>query len=266
MFGRLWALLAAALVLAGCNPLARDPGVDAEVRSVFDQLRRHQTAELTARLNPSLRTPATAAQIAAVEGFLPKGEPRGRKAIGTNAVTFAGKGQQVSITDEYDYGDRRALVDTTISRAAGQTAWVVEGFNVRVATNAELARNRLLQPGKSAMQYLFFAMVIVSPLVMIAALVKVIRTPGLKRKWLWGIAAFLGLVPFHMDWTTGRFDYELVAVQLVGAGAVKGLSAFSPWVLSFCIPVGAILILTGVWANPARARKPKVAAEPVGPG
>jgi hypothetical protein len=265
MFGRLCALLAAALVLAACNLMVRDPGVDAEVRSVFDQLRRHQTAELTARLDRSMRTPATAAQIATVEGYIPKGEPRDRKAIGTNMVSIAGKGQRVSITDEYDFGDRRALVDTTIYRAAGKKAWVVEGFHVQAATNAELARNRLLAPGKSAMQYLFFAMVIVSPLVMLAALVKVIRTVGLKRKWLWGIAAFLGLVPFHLNWTTGQFTYQLASIQLIGAGVVKGMSAFSPWVLSFCIPVGAILILTGVWANPARARKPKVAAEPTTP-
>jgi hypothetical protein len=109
MLGRWCAWLVAALVLAGCNPLARNPQVDAEVRSVFDQLRRHETAALTARLDPSLRTPGAAAQIAAVESYMPPGEPRGRKMIGTSVMKFARAGETVSITDEYDFGDRRAL-------------------------------------------------------------------------------------------------------------------------------------------------------------
>jgi hypothetical protein len=36
---------------------------------------------------------------------------------------------------------------------------------------------------------------------------------------------------------------------------MKGLSAFSPWVLTATLPVGAVLILTGLWANPRRARR-----------
>lgn len=72
-----------ALVLAACNSLARDPQVDAEVRRLFDQLRHHKDVELVARLDPSLRDGAVR-QLPTIESYVPAGEPRGRKLIGTN--------------------------------------------------------------------------------------------------------------------------------------------------------------------------------------
>ena len=247
-----WAM--AALVLAACNPLARDPQVDREVRSVFDQLRHHRDAELLARLDPTIRAGAIS-QLPAVQAYVPAGEPRGRKVIGTNTMRMAGKGDTVATTDEYDYGDRTVQVDVRLYRPVGRPAWQVQGFHVQAATAAQLAVNRFTLAGKSALQYLFLAFTVASPLLMVAALVKVVRTPGLRRKWLWGVLAFAGLASLHMNWTTGQLTYQLVSIQLIGAGAVRSLSAFSPWILSATLPVGAILILTGVWANPRRARK-----------
>ena len=247
-------------MLASCNPLVRDPQVDREAQSVFDQLRHHRDAQLIARLDPAIRGTAPA-QLPAIHSYVPPGEPRGRKAIGTNTLKVAGKGETVSTTDEYDYGDRTVAVEVRLYRPAGQQGWQVQGFHVQAATAAQLAPNRFSLSGKSAIQYLFLALTIVSPLVMVAALVKVIRTPGLKRKWLWGILAFAGLVALRMNWTTGELTYQLITVQFIGAGAMRGLSAFSQWVLSATIPVGAILILAGIWANPRRARKPAPSAE-----
>lgn len=253
------AVALAAIALAACNPLARDPQVDSEVRSVFDQARHHENKELAARLDPSLGDRAIA-QLPTVEGYIPTDEPRGRKTLGTNTVRVSGQGETVSTTDEYDYGDRRILVDTQLYRATNSRAWQVQGFHVQAATTAELASNRFSLMGKSAFQYLFLLFTVASPLLMLAALIKVVRTPGLKRKWLWGILAFAGLVALRMNWTTGQLSYQILTIQLIGAGAVRGLSAFSPWILSATVPVGAVLILTGVWANPRRARPVSSAA------
>lgn len=250
-----WVGFAAPLMLASCNPVVRDSQVDGEARGVFDQLRHHQDAQLIARLDPAIRGTA-AAKLPAIESYVPLGEPRGRKAISTNTLKVAGQGETVSTTDEYDYGDRTVAVDVQMYRPDGRQGWQVRGFHVQAATAAQLAPNRFSLSGKSAIQYLSLAFTVASPLLMVAALVKVIRTAGLKRKWLWGILAFAGLVALRMNWTTGQLTYQLITVQFIGAGVMRGLSAFSQWVLSATIPVGAILILTGIWANPRRARKP----------
>lgn len=253
-----WAIVG--LVLAACKPLIRDPRVDAEVRSAFDQLRRNDDAALTARFDPALRTPEAAAQLAALKRYIPASEPRSRNAVATSTVTTAMTGETVSTTDEYDYGDRRALVDVRLHRANSRQAWQIQGLHVQLATNAQLADNRLTLSGKPAKQHLFLLYAIASPLLMIGALVKVIRTPGLKRKWLWGALAFAGLTALRMNWTTGDLFCQPLAIQFVDAGVIRGPSAFSPWFLSATLPVGAVLILTGVWANPRRAKKPAAPA------
>lgn len=147
------------------------------------------------------------------------------------------------------------MVDVRLHRPANRPAWQVQGFHVQAATTAQLAPLKFTLSGKSALQYFFLAFVVASPLLMVAALIKVIRSQGLRRKWLWGILAFGGLAIFQMNWATGQVTYQLISLQLIGAGAVRGLSSFSPWILSATIPVGAVLILTGIWANPRRARK-----------
>jgi len=99
---------------------------------------------------------------------------------------------------------------------------------------------------------------------MLAALVKVIRTRDLKRKWLWWIASFFGVTTLQMNWATGHLATNVLTVQLIGAGMVKGPSQFSPWLLTVTLPIGALLILTRVWANPeksAETRRLKKMAE-----
>ena len=85
---------------------------------------------------------------------------------------------------------------------------------------------------------------------MLTAMIKVIRTRGLKWKWLWCVMAFFGVFAFRMNWNTGELEYQFLAIQFVGAGATRALGSFSPWILTATAPLGAILILTGVWANP----------------
>lgn len=246
-----------ALVLLGfvaCQVPSRDPGVDAQIRQVFDSIRTGQAAALTDRLDSSIRTPETQAQLVVVAGYIPRGEPRQRKMLGTNTV-HSGSETTVSTTDEYDYGDRVALVNTRLSQT-NSAGWRITNFHVQVATRQELSANDFTFQGKPAANYLAFGLLIGSLAAMVAALVKVIRTPGLKRKWLWGIAAFFGVGLISLNWTTGQFNFNPLTLQLIGAGVAKAPSLFAPWILSFTLPVGALLILFGVWANPARAKKP----------
>ncbi len=55
-----------------------------------------------------------------------------------------------------------------------------------------------------------------------------------------------------MNWTTGAFSVQPISVKLFGVGATTSLSGFEPWMLSFSIPVFAILILAGVIGRPRK--------------
>jgi len=257
MISRWWVLCVAAVLLAACGP-SREAGLDAQVRSVFEQLRRGDQADLAARLDPGQRTPAAIGALAELSRSIPPGEPRARRIVSTTTVR-AIQGEAVSAIDEYDYGDRRLLAGTRLVRAGAGAPWRVQGVQIQIASADQLARNDMTLRGKPWWQDLFLAYVILAPLMMAAAFWKVVSTPGLRWKWLWAAAAFLGVGAMQMNWTTGQFLWQPITVNLIGAGLRRGASAFSPWMLSATVPIGALLILAGLVA-----RRPRAAREPGG--
>ena len=245
-------LMAACVVLmtlAGCKAPALDPETDAIARAVYSDLRTHSPA-LKAKLSPELVTPQTDAEIAKVEAYLPPGEPSLGKAVGWNYVSMMGQGKTAFLSHEYEYPGKVVLAKVWLKRPDGAKAWTVTGFHVQTATTQELKALDFGLIGKSPAQYAFLAGLVASLGLMLAALVKVVLTKGLKRKWLWVIASLFGVGSFQMNWFNGVFSWKLVNVALLGAGVVKGGSRFDPWILTFIVPLGAILILTGVWAKP----------------
>lgn len=109
--------------------------------------------------------------------------------------------------------------------------------------------------GRTILECGFFICTILSPILMVSAIIKVISTKYLNKKWMWCILSCLGIFSFRMNWTTGEIDTSLLSVRLVGAGVTRGLAQSDAWFLTMTLPIGAMLILTGFWANPARARK-----------
>jgi len=248
-------LMAACVVmmgLAGCKAPALDPETDAVARSVYSDLRTHSPA-LKAKLSPDMVTPQTDAEIAKVETYVPPGEPTLGKAVGWNYVSMIGQGKTALMSHEYDYPGKVVLAQVSLKRPEGAKAWTVVGFHVQVATTQQLEALEFGLDRKSPAQYGFLAALVASVALMLAALVKVVRTKGLKRKWFWLIASLFGVGSFQMNWFNGVFSWKLVNVGLLGAGAVKGLSRFDPWMLTCIFPLGAILILVGVWAKPKAA-------------
>jgi hypothetical protein len=240
-------------LLSACQLVQRDAGADQAARSLFQEVSRHETVAFTSRLDPALRDLKARSQIADVEKSIPAGEPRKRSDIHTTTFVSA-RGTTVLATDQYDYEDRAALVQTRLYRAPDTQTWSVQGFHVQVATLQQLKANDFGLSGRSAAQYAFLAFLVSSPLLSITALVKVVRTAGLRRKWLWCAVAIIGIGQMRMNWATGAVALNPVSFQLFDAGFSRALSSFAPWILTSALPIGAMLILTGIWANPGRAR------------
>ena len=174
------------------------------------------------------------------------------KVIGQAVRDVPGRGRVEAVSLEYDYGTARTLFQTRLFRPLGAKDWRVSAFNLHVATARELAVNRLAPVGKSALQYVYLALALSSPLMMIAALVKVLRTPGLTYKWAWAPLCFIGLVGFQQNWATGQTLVVWNSVQFFGLRVSNSGSAFDPWFITATVPVIALLVLGGVIANPPR--------------
>ena len=59
-----------------------------------------------------------------------------------------------------------------------------------------------------------------------------------------------GIISFRLNWTTGDFEFQLLNIRLLGAGFLRS-GTVAPWILSFAIPVGAILF----WIKRSKVKK-----------
>lgn len=262
MVWRRWlAAIALSLALTACQGLGKP---DPTLRAFYDAVHAGDMVKIRSMAAPELLTPGAEGQIAHLRAILPREAPSETKLLGRQ-LSMMNSGQTLSASDLYVFNGRKAVVTGRMVRMSDDQPWRVQGINVRMLTPAELAANAFTFKGKGPGHYAFLAATVAAPLLMIAALVRVIRRRGLRRKWLWGILAFVGAVTLQMNWTTGAITVNWLSVQLIGAGvAAAAPDGLAPWIASFTFPIGAILILTGVWANPARAKNPedKTRADP----
>jgi hypothetical protein len=245
-------LFGLALALAACQGLKPDPAALSASQTVFDELRTGQVPAILAQLPPQANTPAMAASLAKLHTMLPPDPPRSSKLVNASTVDAAGAGRSQVLVREYDYADRAALFETRFQAAPGSHDWKLRAFHLQVATHKQLAVNTFSFDGKTPAELIFFALAITSPLLMVIALVKVIRTKGLTRKWLWGIVCFLGLFTFQINWATGALLVQWTTFQIFGFGLISSPSQFDPWFIRATLPAGALLILAGLIARPSR--------------
>lgn len=75
----------------------------------------------------------------------------------------------------------------------------------------------------------------------IYALVRAMRTPGLRRRRLWLIFILVGFGELAVDWSTGVLSLKLLALQLCSAAALAPL--YGSWSVAVCLPLGALVFL-----------------------
>ncbi|RYF93192.1 MAG: hypothetical protein EON95_09825 [Caulobacteraceae bacterium] len=255
-----WLGLTLAMLLpAGCS-MNQPPGTpkDAELAAIktYEQVVAGDVAGLQARGTKDLQGPEAGAAVLQLQALIPKTTPTSSRTLRWQLFNGTG-GEQASIVREYVYATHVALADTTLARPASGRPWQVRGFNVRVATNAELAAAKFSLAGRSPLHYLVLAGAILSPLACLFGLVTVLRAPKFKWKWAFAILSLLGFVQFSINWASGAFNVSPISFQLLGAGALSGGSAFDSWVISFSLPIGAAV---GVW-RARKARREATAAQ-----
>lgn len=257
------ALASLALLTSACGPLRADPQIEAAARSAYAEMHDGQFDALIARATPQLHTPDAKARLARIRAMQPLGQPRSIKTVGWGDFRADSGNETVHLTQEYDYGDQVVLVRTSLVRPSAAAPWQVEALHTNVATRAQLAAAAPHLSLDTPIQKTgFLIATLLSPLLMLAALTRVVLTKGLKRKWIWGLLAFVGVCSFHMNWTTGAVAAQWISVQFIGAGISRADSLFAPWIMTCTFPLGALLILAGVVARPKKPKpEPKVRIE-----
>lgn len=250
-----WIILLLVFVTA-CQAPKADPKAEATARAIYDDLRLGQDESLQGLLPPRLRNASALAGILRLRQAIPTEAPKSSKVVAWQRAEAAGGVPVESIAIEYDYPGKATLLGVVLVQPPGGGAWEVTTLQIHGATDAELNRNGLNMSGKSPIQLGFLAYAIAAPLLMVFAMIKVAATPNLRFKWLWVVVSFIGIFSLHMNWTSGTLTIDWLSVQVVGAYASSSISRFDPWTIDATLPIGALLILGGLWANPQRAKRP----------
>lgn len=133
--------------------------------------------------------------------------------------------------------------------------WYVQPFAVQPSAAGEFSF-----ADKGALHYLWIVAMLVSVLTILTALILIVRSRGIRRRWLWILGSLVGLGQFSLNWSTGAWGIQPIYFSLFGAAAMKA-SPFDAWVLSFSLPVVAIVFLLRRKSLIANGTEPDPAVE-----
>jgi hypothetical protein len=237
-------LLPLVLVPLGCDQRAIFDAMipkeeAAAAREVVARIAAGDLAAVEAQLAPDLRTPDTRFKLQEVARVVPAGEPIDVQTVGAHTIRGPAS-TTYNLTLEYRYPDSWLIANVVL--AAGDGGFTLYGVQLTPRNRSLEAENAFTFVGKSPMHFAVFALAIVVPLFILAALVLCARTALPRRKWLWLAFVAIGLVQCQFNWSTGAWGVRPFAFSLLGAGAMKAGPA-APWVFTIAFPLGAVLFL-----------------------
>lgn len=155
--------------------------------------------------------------------------------------TKAGKSTTYQLGYEYEFlKGKNILFTTTIKEKDGKLS--VLAFDGQVLQVPLTELNKFSLEGKPFIDYLFLALSIMVPLFILTTGFLMLRSKIIvRKKIIWAfLILFLSTPTFIVNWNSGAIDFKLLNFTLLGAGAGRP-SLYSPWFLSFAVPIGAIL-------------------------
>lgn len=232
-------------VLAGCNSSIKieefaDDSKEAKATGYIQQLIDGDYEGIKNSLDPRLKSQLTDDIFNQMRGMLGKEKPSNVDLVGYNSNTFNGGPTLYNLSYQYGYKDKWVLVSVAF-RTLGNGSDEILGLNVYNPMDRSLQEtHRFTLKDKGFLHYLFLVACTIVPLFILVSLVACARTKMKKRKWFWIIFIIFGFVQFSLNWSTGQVGFKILHCQLLGSGALAA-GIYAPWILSFSIPIGAIL-------------------------
>lgn len=229
----LWIMLA--LVLAACAMPAPDTAREAQATAAYEALVSADDSALVESLTPAARAQIAAPLLAQMRNFAPSGPPPEPRTINW-MWNQSGPFQTYELRQEYTYPDRTVQWSVQLVKD-GSAPWLVNAIHINAIDAQTIAAARFSLAGRPVQNYLVLAGAVGSLLLCLTAAV----LAGWRRRWLWMVGSLLGVGQVALNWSTGEVFFEVARVALFGAGFVKAGGIADPWIVSFAVPVFAIL-------------------------
>ncbi|MBQ0946523.1 hypothetical protein KAK07_24540 [Ideonella sp. 4Y16] len=243
---RLLRALAVCITLVGCGmPLTPEAFTSSPealaLRSIVDRLTQRDFASVEAQLDPALAQGGIRAALEKTANAIPSAPITKVEAVAWKVVVATGRPRTAAVAAEYTFGQKQWLVAS--AQLTGEpNAYRILSFNVEPLPAPMSQIHAFTLSGKGVTHYLFLVAAVAAVVVTLFALVRCARAKGLRRKWLWLIFIALGFVSFTINWSNGAVSINPLAFNLLSAAFMRQ-GWLGPWMLTFCVPVGAIWFL-----------------------
>lgn len=211
-----------------------------------EELRDGNVGALAQRAEPSLQpeVPRAAAQVKPILA-----RAKGPFTIqSVNVVEQSGGPTTKAFTVEAGSGSSWAVAEIVLRGAPGSLQ--LAGFHALPASSDPATSNDFHVGQRGFLGYVWLFLMFTCATLCVAAVVLIWRRPWLKRRWLWTVGSLFGFAGFGLNWSNGVWAILFVNVSLLGVTATKA-GPFAPWILTFGIPVFAIIVI-GRWLRERR--------------
>lgn len=238
-------LLVLSLLLAGCsqdklNDTLATPQEKAAASSFIVALQSGRLETVKASVEPQLyaETLAIARQL---QPSIPKAANLHLVTVSVHTNSLNGVSQtQKALNYEFGAASKWAVIQIVLKTAPGSpqvVGWHAAPYDHQPTTGGDFALS-----GKSVTSYLWLAAMALSTITIVSALILIARTKGIRRRWLWAVGSAVGFGQFTLNWSTGAWSFRPLGFFLLGSAALK-TSPFEAWMLSFSLPVVAVIFL-----------------------
>jgi hypothetical protein len=244
--------------LVGCDEASlmrkwTPPGAQSAAQGYVELLRQGQFDHIEHDSDPSIVDSHFRDTLAKMAAIFPAETPQSIKVVGAHVF----HGPEYSTTDitlEYQFPGKWLLAQITTQQKGAVSSIV--GFHVNLIPDSLENLNKFTLAGKSPTQYLTLICSVSSLLFALYVFVQCIRSKDMKPKWLWAIIVLVGVGKFAVNWGTGQWAYQLLAIQIPCFSMTRPI--YGPWVVAAYLPVGAIVFLHRRW-------KKKITGETIPP-
>lgn len=207
-------------------------------RTIIDAVIANDYKTVSESSRSDLYLKLTDTKFKEIHDFLPQGKVLSCEIVGSQVHTINGD-WQASFTYEYGFEDSNWILANVVL-VKQDDKLLVAGLNFYAFPASQKEINKFTLYEKTTKHLLILLCAILFPLFSIFTFVVCLKTPFKKRKVLWAIFILIGITSITINWTSGQVFFNPLVIKLLSASATAS-SPYSPWNISFSIPLGALL-------------------------
>ncbi len=251
-----WAL---ALTLTSCGFLKPPDQLDHDARQLMSYVRSNRLESARAMLRVTAPLDTLNKALAMARDFIRPFPADSFTLVGWNVMYMAGRDTTGYLTYEAKGGGRTALFNIAVVRNGG--APEITTFRWEATSQPLATANAFTLSGKTPTHYLYLALAILAVLTCVTgAIFAGVQHLGIP----WILLSLVGVGSFDINWTTGATRFNPASIHLLGAGFVRSGNV-APWVLTWSLPLGTILMLIVWWQRKRRRLAALATPEPQSP-